>query len=196
MTLPRFIQKFYTNLSCSNLTPVPPEVLHGLISRWPYPGSSRIFTRTYPAVTLPRFLQKYYTDLSQGNPTPVPPKVLHGFIPRWPYPGSSRSFTQTYPKKKPYTGSLFPKDEVLHGLVTQKPYTGSPFPRMMFYTDSSSVNPTQMQLHTGSSSVNPTQVSFFPRCSFTRAHHQATLHRFPLSTHKIITQQTVSKWHL
>ena len=33
ITLPRFIKKFYTNLSCSNLTPVPPEVSHGPISR-------------------------------------------------------------------------------------------------------------------------------------------------------------------
>ena len=76
---------------------------------------------------------------------------------------------------------------------------------MQFYTDSSSVNPTQvsfsaldtvlyglivskpytgflppkMQFYTNSPSRNPTQVLSFQRWSFTRTRHQETLHRFP-----------------
>ena len=134
-------------------------------------------------VTLHRFLPKSYTDLSQGNLTPVPQEVLHELIPKKPYTGSLSPDVVLHGLviKKPYTGSLSP-DVVLHGLVTQKPYTGSLFLRMQFYTDSSP--------------SNPTQVSFFPRCGFTRAHHQATLHRFPLSAYKNYSPKiSPGKWN-
>ena len=102
--------QFYTDSTWGNPTPVPSlsdEVLHWLILRQPYIGSSSVprcsftwthyeepytgfsslprwsFTRTRPQETLHWFLlsskTKFYTDLS-------------------PYPDSSTSFTRTYPE--------------------------------------------------------------------------------------------------
>ena len=112
--------------------------------------------------TLPRFY--FFQDA-----------VLHGLI--------IKVTPHRFPSQTP--------DVVLHGLVISKPYTGfllssrCGFTRTRHQSNPTQVpSPFQMQSYTDSLSVNPTQVSYLQRCSFTRAHHQATLHRFPLSTYK------------
>ena len=133
---------------------------------------------------------KFYTDSSWSNPTPVP------FMSRC-------NFTRTHHEATLHR-FLLCLGAVLHGLIIKQPYTGSfvsrwsfilthhettlhrfLLPKMQFYTDSSSGNPTQVPsfqdvvLH-GLIIRQPYTGSFFPRWSFTRSHHQATLHRFLL----------------
>ena len=114
MTLPRIIMKFYTNFSCSNLTPVPPEFLIRIHYQKPYPGftSPRMqFYADSSSETLPRFY--FFQDavsheLAISNPTqvpsPTPDVASHELI-----------------INKPYTGFLQFQDAVLHGLVISNP---------------------------------------------------------------------------
>ena len=123
-------------------------------------------------------------------------EVSHGLIIRQPYTGSFLprwSFTRTHhqatlhmflpSKMKFYTDSSSGdptqvpsfQDEFLHGLIIRRPYTGS------FSISDEVLHGLIIRWpYTGSFS--------FPRWSFTRTHHQATLHRFILFPRWSFTQ--------
>ena len=71
-------------------------------------------------------------------------------------------------------------DSGLHGLVIKVNPTQVP-------------SPFQMQSYTDSLSVNPTHVSFLQRCSFTRTHHQSTLHRCPSFQDAVLHELIISQ---